>query len=153
VGRIARLGLTVVTNPAFIHWRGDAYRAETAGVARQWLYRAGSLASAGVRLAGASDAPVVSPSPWVGIAAARSRRTRAGHVLGSRERLGPWAALALFTSGAAAALSAPRLGRLVPGAAADLIVVEPDPLRAPPDEILDARVRCTVIGGRVAWHA
>jgi predicted amidohydrolase YtcJ len=151
VPRIAELGLAVVTNPAFVHWRGDAYRAETEGAARAWLYRARSLAAAGIPLAGASDAPVVPPSPWIGIAAARARRTAAGHALGAAERLGAEAALRLFTSGAAFVLGADRLGRLVPGGPADLVVVEPDPLQAPPDEVATARVRLTLVEGQRAW--
>jgi predicted amidohydrolase YtcJ len=151
VARIAALGLVVVTNPAFVHWRGDAYREETDGTARRWLYRARSLAAAGVVLAGASDAPVVSPNPWVGIAAARSRRTAAGAVLGATERLPARDALALFTTRSAFALHADDLGRLVPGAPADVVVVEPDPLRAPPDEVLATRVRMTLAGGVRVW--
>jgi len=153
VAEIARLGLCVVTNPAFVYWRGDVYRRETEGVARAWLYRAASLARAGVSLAGASDAPVVSPSPWVACAAARARRTHAGALLGASERLGARAALSLFTDGAAFALHADGLGRLAVGAPADLVAVEPDPLRAPPDEIRDARVRLTVVAGEVVWRA
>ena len=34
---------------------------------------------------------------------------------------------------------------------ADLIVVEPDPLRAPADEIVETRVRLAMVGGRVVW--
>jgi predicted amidohydrolase YtcJ len=153
VSRIAALGLTVVTNPAFVHTRGDVYRTETPRDAWGWLYRARSLAAAGVALAAGSDAPIGPPSPWVGLAAARSRRTASGAVLGPRERLGGVAALALFTRGAADALGAPDLGRLRPGGPADLIVVEPDPLRAPPDEVHATRVRLTMIGGEVVWHA
>jgi len=153
VATIAALDLVVVTNPAFVHWRGDAYRAETSGPARRWLYRARSLAAAGVTLAGASDAPIVPASPWVGLAAARSRRTAGGHVLSIGERLGAADALALFTTGAAQSLRAPALGRLVEGGPADLIVVEPDPLRAPPDEVADTRVLLTLVGGKPAWRA
>jgi predicted amidohydrolase YtcJ len=153
VAAIARLGLTVVTNPAFVRLRGDVYAQETTGAARAWLYRARSLAAAGIPLAAASDAPVVPPDPWVGLAAARSRRTAAGRVLGVAERLAAPAALALFTRGAADALAAPTLGRLVPGAAADVIVVEPDPLRASPEETAQTRVRLTMIGGAVVWAA
>jgi predicted amidohydrolase YtcJ len=153
VARIAALGLVVVTNPAFIHHRGDVYRAETPGAARAWLYRARSLAAAGVPLAGASDAPVVPPSPWIGIAAARTRRTATGHRLGGGERLGAAAALRLFTAGAAFALGDDALGRLVPGGPADLILVEPDPLRAPVDELAAARVHLTLVAGERAWPA
>jgi predicted amidohydrolase YtcJ len=148
---IASLGLTVVTNPAFVHYRGDVFCGETVGRARAWLYRARSLAAAGVPLAGASDAPVVPASPWVGIAAARTRRTAGGQVLGGRERLGAVAALALFTTGAAFALDDDALGRLVVGGPADLIVVDPDPSRAPPDEVAATRVRLALVGGERVW--
>jgi predicted amidohydrolase YtcJ len=153
VSGIAALGLTVVTNPAFVHWRGDAYLGETAGRARGWLYRARSLSAAGIPLAGASDAPVVPASPWVGIAAARSRCTAGGAVLGPAERLDAAAALRLFTTGAAFALRADRLGRLVAGGPADLALVEPDPLRASPDEVAGARVRLVLVEGDRAWPA
>jgi len=153
VAAIADLELVVVTNPVFVRERGDVYRAETTPAAWSWLYRARSLAAAGVRLAGASDAPVGSCSPWLGIAAARTRRTRSGAPLGSGERLSARAALALFTTGAAFALHADTLGRLELGGPADLIVVEPDPLRAPADEIVETRVRLAMVGGRVVWAA
>jgi predicted amidohydrolase YtcJ len=153
VARIAALELMVVTNPAFVYWRGDVYRTETEGTARAWLYRARSLVAAGISVAGASDAPVVAPSPWVGIAAARMRRTRDGHVLGARERVDAARALAFFTTSAARALRADQLGVLVPGAPADLIVVTPDPLRAPAATVRETTVRLTMIDGSVVWQA
>jgi predicted amidohydrolase YtcJ len=153
VARLATLGLVVVTNPAFVHWRGDAYRTETTGAARGWLYRAGSLLAAGVRLAAASDAPVTPPSPWIGMAAARTRRTVRGSVLGAGERVSATAALGLCTTGAAFALRADALGRLVPGGPADLVVVEPDPVQAAPDEVAATRVRLALVGGVRAWPA
>ncbi|MGH7894102.1 MAG: amidohydrolase family protein, partial [Candidatus Binatia bacterium] len=151
VQRIAALGLAVVTNPAFVYWRGDVYRQETHGPARDWLYRARTLHEAGVALAAASDAPVVGPSPWVGMATARTRRTRGGRLLGGGERLDAGAALDLFTRGAAWSLHAEALGALRPGALADLVVVEPDPLRASPGELAAAHVRLTMIAGTIVW--
>ena len=151
VRRIAALGLTVVTNPAFVHWRGDVYRTETPGAARRWLYRARSLVAAGVPLAGASDAPVVPSNPWIGIAAARTRRTAGGTVLGAAERLGAEASIRLFTTGAGFALHDDALGRLRVGGPAHLVVVDPDPLRAPPDEVANMHVRLTFVDGRRAW--
>jgi predicted amidohydrolase YtcJ len=151
IARIAVLSLAVVTNPAFVFWRGDRYLEETGGQARAWLYRAATLARAGVRLAAASDAPVVPPSPWIGMAAARLRRTASGATLGRGERLGAGAALGLFTTGAAFALRDDRLGRILSGGPADLVVVEPDPLRASPDEMAGARVLLTLAGGNRVW--
>lgn len=153
VARIAALGLVVVTNPVFVHERGDVYRREHGAEAWPWLYRARTLARAGVRLAGASDAPVASPNPWLGMAAARTRRTAAGAVLGEAERLSAPAALDLWTRGAAHALHADALGRLRRGGPADAVVVEPDPLRAPADEVAATRVRLVVVAGEVVWEA
>jgi hypothetical protein len=153
VERIARLGLTVVTNPAFVYWRGDVYREETRGRATSWLYRARSLRARGVPLAGASDAPVVPPSPWIGMMAARCRKTATGAALGSAEALGATDALGLFTRGAAWALHADTLGRLSPGGPADLAIVDHDPLRVPPDELGATRTWLTMVDGRIVWHA
>ena len=152
VAEIARLGLAVVTNPAFIWDRGDVYRQETHPTAHAWLYRARSLVRAGVLLAAASDAPVVAPDPWRTIATARVRRTRRGHVLGARERLSAAAALRVCTRAAGDVLGAPSLGRLRVGGPADLIVVDRDPLRTPAAAILQSRVRLTIIGGEIVWR-
>jgi len=151
VREIARLGLTVVTNPAFVYWRGDVYRRETPPARRGWLYRARTLARAGIPLAAGSDAPVVAPDPWRTIAAARTRRTRAGRVLGGGERLGARAALALVTTAAAAALGDPGLGRLVPGSPADAVVVPADPVHVDADTVAALRPTLTIIAGRIAW--
>lgn len=153
VAHIARLRLAVVTNPAFVALRGDAYLAETPAAAHAWLYRARSLVAAGVLVAGASDAPIAPPRPWPGMAAARARRTRAGHRLGVGERLGARAALALWTDAAARVLDLPLLGRLRPGAPADLIVVDRDPLRSSPEALAATRVRLTMAAGVPAWRA
>lgn len=153
VPALAALDLVVVTNPAFVALRGDAYRAEHPSTAWPWLYRARSLLAAGVRVAGASDAPVSPPDPWRAMATARTRRTAGGAILGAAERLSAADALALFTGGAAFALRDDARGRIAAGGPADLVVVEPDPLRAPADEVAAARVRLTVVAGKVAWAA
>ncbi len=41
-----------------------------------------------------------------------------------------------------------RLGRLLPGYAADLVVLERDPVTCPPDEIAGIGVVATMVGGR-----
>jgi predicted amidohydrolase YtcJ len=72
-------------------------------------------------------------------------------VLGAGERLGARAALALFTTGAARALHADALGRLAPGGPADVVVVVPDPLRAPADEVAATEVRLALVAGERVW--
>jgi predicted amidohydrolase YtcJ len=96
VPTIGRLGLTVVTQPAFVHERGDRYLAEVDADDRPFLWRCGSLLRAGIRVAGSSDAPHGPADPWAAIRAATKRRTAAGLSLGADEAITAAEALALF---------------------------------------------------------
>ena len=128
---------------------------ETEPARWRWLYRARSLAAAGVPLAGGSDAPDrrrrARGSGW----RRRGRVARpTARCSGARERLdAPRARSRSSRRARRDALARRRLGRLVVGGPADLIVVAPDPLRAPPDEVAATAVRLTLIGGEIAWHA
>lgn len=150
IGQLRRLGLTVVTQPAFIRERGDRYAAEAAPEDQPDLYRCHSLIAAGVPVAASSDAPYATPDPWVGVATAVDRRSAGGLTLGAGERLTPRAALALYLDDPAAPGRTPR--RVVPGAAADLCLLDAplvDVLAAPGA----ARVRATFVAGRAAHLA
>jgi predicted amidohydrolase YtcJ len=150
IAQLRALGLTVVTQSAFVAERGDRYRAEVAADEQGDLYRAASLVAAGVRLAGSSDAPYASPDPWAGMSAAIGRRTRSGAELGPGERLDPATALGLYLGPADHPGGPAR--RVEAGAAADLCLLRA-PLRealAAPDAAL---VALTMIGGRVIHAA
>ncbi len=138
VAAIRRIGLTVVTQPSFIAERGDQYATDVDVADRPWLYRARAFLAAGVPLAAGSDAPYGEPDPWRAMRAAVSRRSESGRVLGSAEALTPEEALALFSS----PLEAPGTAspRLVPGARADLCLLNAPWLRA----------RCALSGDLVA---
>ena len=144
------LGLSVVTQPAFVHERGDRYLAQVDPADAPDLYRCASLIGAGVPVAASSDAPYASPDPWAGMAAAAHRRTLGGQTLGADERVSPQAALALYLDDPAAPGRVAR--RVVEGAVADLCL-----LRAPLNEGLAQPsadlVRATLIGGRVVHGA
>jgi predicted amidohydrolase YtcJ len=99
-----------------------------------------SLLEAGAPVAGSSDCPVEPPHPLWGMAAARDR---AGIV--PDEGLEADQALTLFTAAAATAIGAD--GDLAPGCAADLVVLDTDPLGTPED-LRGARVLATYVDGR-----
>ena len=94
--RMAALGLTVVTQPAFVACRGDRYLDEVDPDDVPHLYPWRTLITAGVPVAGSSDAPFGDADPWRAMEAATARRTPSGRVLGSGERLSRPAALALY---------------------------------------------------------
>lgn len=94
---IARAGLTVVTQPNFIHDRGDRYAATVDPNDLPDLYRLRSLTAGGVSVLGGSDAPYGSLDPWAAMRAARDRRTAGGLVIGTDEALSAADALGLYT--------------------------------------------------------
>ncbi|WP_020651347.1 amidohydrolase family protein [Solimonas variicoloris] len=138
--QIARLRLTVVTQPNFIAERGDAYLADVDADDRPWLYRLQGLRGAGVALAGSTDAPFGDADPWRAMQAACARRSVRGATLGADEALTPEAALALYTGPLQApAQTAPSLAV---GAVADLCLLDA-PWRAVRARLGEVTVRAT----------
>lgn len=153
---LARLGaLGVVASMQPLHATSDAPAAE-----RLWgrgrsanAYAWRSVLSGGAVLACGSDSPIESLNPWTGIHAAVTRR-RADGWPGSdgwfpEQRLTVAEALAGYTSGAALAggLRAQTQG-LVPGALADLVVLDRDPFACDPDELREVTAVATLVGGQ-----
>ena len=109
--------------------------------------------AAGLPLVFSSDLPVVPGSPLDGIAAACTRRTPSGEVLGSRHRVSALDGFRAYTAGAAYSVFLEEdRGRITPGQRADFVILDGDPLALPPDEWTDGlRVRATVVGGNVVY--
>ena len=148
-------GAMVVTNPGFIHFGGERYRRTVPPEEQPWLYRIGALHRAGVPLAFGSDAPVEMPEPLAELAAAVTRRSSEGGLLGSAtEAVAAEEAFRIAIRGGAHAAGAGTwLGALRPGMAADLVLLDGDPFRRDPAEWPNLRVLATIVAGRVAWEA
>jgi predicted amidohydrolase YtcJ len=148
--RLAALsGAWVVTNPGFVHYRGDKYLRDP-GLAAH-LYRAKSLLAAGLELAGGTDGPVTPPRPLAAIAAAISRTTIDGQLLAPNEALGVEESFALFTS-RAARLARIEAGEIATGKLADLVVLPKAPFNLYAAEIAALPVDLTIVGGRVVYE-
>jgi predicted amidohydrolase YtcJ len=139
VATLRRLGLTVVTQPALVHERGDRFLADVDADDRPFLWRCGSLLRAGVNVAGSTDAPYGPADPWRAMRAAVDRRTAGGQPIGETERVTPRQALDLFLT----PLDDPggRARRVVPGAT-DLCLLHV-PLATALAELDAANVRMT----------
>jgi predicted amidohydrolase YtcJ len=145
---LRRLGLTVVTQPNFVAERGDEYLEEVEAADRPWLYRVAGLLRAGVSTAAGTDAPFGGPDPWKAMAAAVSRRTVHGSVLGAAERVSPERALALFTG----PLDRPgRPLRVSAGGPADLCLLAV-PWREARSQLSSGLVAATIRAGRVIYQ-
>ena len=145
--RLAAAGITVVTQPAFVAERGDVYLAEVDPEDQPDLWPCASLLARGVPVGGSTDAPFGHADPWRAIAAATTRRTASGRILGAEERLDPASALKLFLTSPDDPGGLPR--RVAVGQPADLCL-----LRRPLDAVLaepsSAHVAATFLSGRRA---
>ena len=109
-------------------------------------------------LAFGSDFPVESPDPMAGVYAAVTRRAADGApgprgFKPSSQRLDVRTALEAFTSGAARAVhQEDRRGRLAPGYACDMTILDIDPLTVEPQLLRRAQVVMTVINGEVVYE-
>lgn len=128
VDDISRLGLIVVTQPNFVCERGDQYLTDVDLDDQPFLWRCGSLQTANIGVAGATDAPFGHPDPWRAMTTAIDRRTVGGRTLLGSEAITPDSALALFI-GSPSQPTVPRFVRA--GERTDLCV-----LTAPLAEVL-----------------
>jgi predicted amidohydrolase YtcJ len=112
-----------------------------------------SLLDAGATLAFGSDWFVAPPTPLVAIYAAVTRRTLDDKHPGGwvpEQRITVEQALRAHTSGSArAGFTEREVGTLAPGMLADLVIIDRDITRVPPETIRDATVVLTMVGGRI----
>ncbi len=150
---IAALGITVVTQPAFIYFHGERYLETVADEQLKHLYPIKTLFDQGINVAASSDCPIVSPDPLVGINAAIHRLSATGEIVGGREKIQSSTALQMYTLNAArAAFEETIKGTITAGKLADLVVLNADPTRLTADEFGTLQVDMTIIGGKVVWE-
>ena len=115
-----------------------------------------SLLDAGATLAFGSDWFVAPPTPLEGIYGAVTRRTLDDANPGGwipQEKITVDEALRAYTRGAAYAEFAEReKGVLARGMLADVVMIDSDLTRIPPERIRDARIMLTVVGGRIVYE-
>lgn len=112
-----------------------------------------SLLDRGARLAFGSDWFVAPPIPLQGIYAAVARRTLDGANPNGwfpEQKITVEEALRAYTSGGAyASYDENNKGVLAPGKLADLVMLDRDITRIPPETIPQSRIMMTVVGGRI----
>jgi predicted amidohydrolase YtcJ len=145
---LASSGVVVIVQPSLVFERGDHYFDQVDPDDMAFLHRHASLLAAGIRVAAGSDAPVTSADPWAAVAAASTRQTREGRLLGESEKVPAAIALNWFLADPQAPAGPVR--RLIPGVAADLCLLDRPlgvALLAPDSSV----VRMTFVAGRLTY--
>jgi predicted amidohydrolase YtcJ len=153
LARIRRLGAVATTNPISYLYRSAGDEVARLGGSAEQLLPHRSLVRHRIPFGLATDNKPA--DPWAAFAAVVARRDmRTGLVVGERERLTRGQALAALTQGGAWVTFAERdRGRLAPGWAADLAVLEHDPLTALLEDLVGQTARLTMVGGEIVHHA
>lgn len=142
LARFAALGVVASMQP--VHAEEDRTAAEAAWGARcTGAYAWRPLLESGARLVFGTDAPISPLDPIQTLAAAVARPLRPEHAIDVADAI----AAMTVAPGRISGLGR-RLGRLSPGFAADLVVLDRDPHDTPPDELGAIEVVATMVGGR-----
>jgi hypothetical protein len=150
IDRVEELGLYIVSQANFFSLLGDGFIEAYGPTRSQGLYPFGTLLRRGIKLALSSDCPVAEPNPLIGVRDAICRRTASGQGLGLAECITAEQAVALYTREASYfSFEENQRGTLKAGKAADLVVLDEDPLQLLPGEIPNCLVKMTVVGGRI----
>ena len=156
IPRFAKLGVIASMQPYHAIDDGRWAEAVIGHERSKTTYAFRSLLDAGARLAFGSDWDVAPPTPIEGIYAAVTRRTLDGKHPGGwipEQKITVEEALRAYTIDAAyASFDEKRKGSLVRGKLADFVIIDRDLTRIPPEQIRDAKVVMTVVGGKVVYE-
>lgn len=154
IPRFAALG--VIASMQGVHCTSDApwvvqrlgkRRAEEGAYVWQKLMRSGAIVTNG------TDAPVEDVDPIASFYATVTRKTADGREFFPEQRMTRMEALRSYTILAAkAAFEGDIKGTLSLGKLADIVVLSKDILEIPAEEIREARVLLTIIGGKVVFE-
>jgi len=154
VGRFASLG--VIASMQGIHCTSDApWIPKRLGVERgnatAYLFR--TLIDSGAVVSNGTDVPVEDIDPIPSFYGSAVRRTADGSDFTPEQRMTREEALRSYTINAAYAAFEEHLkGSIEVGKLADLVVLSKNILTVPDEEVLDARVDLTILGGKVRYR-
>lgn len=121
---------------------------------REGAYVWQKLIRSGAIVANGTDAPVEDVDPIANFYAAVTRRLPDGTLFYPDERMTREQALRSSTMNCAyAAFEEGTKGSITPGKLADIVVLSKDIMTVPEEEILDTKVVCTILGGRVVYQS
>ena len=153
IPRFGQLG--VIASMQGVHCTSDApYVVPRLGEQRaeQGAYVWQSLMQSGAVVTNGTDAPVEDVDPIASFHATVSRKTKSGDRFYPTQAMSRMEALKSYTIACAyAAFEEDIKGSLTPGKLADIVVLSKDILTVPEDQILQARVLYTIVGGKVVY--
>lgn len=155
IPRFGKLG--VIAAMQGIHCTSDApFVVQRLGYRRaaEGAYMWKSLADGGALICNGTDAPVEPLNPFPSLFASETRRLQDGTEFFPEQAMTRTEALRSYTINAAkAAFEESQKGTLETGKLADMIIVDADLINCTADQLKDAKVLTTILGGDVVYQA
>jgi predicted amidohydrolase YtcJ len=146
--RVARLGVALGMQPAFIYLWGGAdgkYRHYLGDERMRRAHTYRDLLRLGILIAGGSDSPITPWNPILGV------HSLVNHP-NVNQRVSVYDALKIFTiNGARIAFEEDRKGSIETGKFADLVILSDDPLVTEPSKIKEIGVLMTIVSGNTVY--
>lgn len=150
--RMKELGVVAIPNPAFVYVNGDSY-IHNYGDRVNVMYPAKDYLEKEIPFAFASDTPVITHSPLLGIHAAVNRKTSTGQDIGANQKITVQEAIKAYTyMGAYASFEEQRKGSIEVGKLADLVVLNKSILAVELESLKDLSVELTMIDGKIKYE-
>jgi predicted amidohydrolase YtcJ len=150
-----KYGILVASQPDFLYYLGDSY-VENVGIKRgAWLKPHRAWIDEGIMVAAGTDSPVTPYPPFPCLWASVARKTELKKtVMGAEQRVTREEAIRMYTvKGAYLSFEENIKGSIEPGKLADMIIIDRDILTCQEDDIKDARVLRTILGGKTVYKA
>ncbi len=151
--RYASLGFDVTTSLSFTWGKGDMFVERIGEHVLPDLIPLRRMLDAGLVVACGSDWGPKNVFEHLALAETHRFCGSGRRNDGPAQRVTREEALRMWTTDAARVLGWDGVGTLRSGSHADLIVVDRDPLTCPSEQLADARVLRTVLGGRAVWDS
>jgi len=150
--RMSQLGVAVSASIGFCYPIGDSHLEGLGRDRMKGYYPMRGFKEHGIVAGGNSDG---FGSNWAitGIYGCTTRRTMRGEVLAEEQAISMMDAIRVYTiNGAYLEGTEAEKGSLEPGKLADIVVLDRDILAIDPEEVIDAKVMMTIIGGKVVYE-
>jgi predicted amidohydrolase YtcJ len=154
LGRLKKLGAVTTPFASYVHYHGTNLRKWYGEQRLRRMFAHRSFLDWGVPVAAASDFGCGPFEPLLGMQSCVTRGAWDGGTLGENQRITPYEALALYTTGAAYATREEHVkGKLAPGYYADFAVLAENPLTAEPTQLCHIPVKATYVAGERVWES
>ncbi len=153
--RMAKNDVIAYIQPVFVDYDMDMVPQRVSGPLQD-IYAWKSMEDLGILTVGGSDAPVESFDVLNNLYYAVTREHLKGGPAGGwlpEEKVSAYQAVSMFTThGAKACFQESKIGRLLPGMLADLVVLSNDPFEVDGHALREVQVEMTMISGRVVYE-